>query len=324
MAVQEHRARLLHGRRRMRRSELFIRHDANPILTAADWPYEVNAVFNPGAAEVEGETLLLARVEDRAGVSHLAVATSADGVTDWQIDSQRALMPDLDSEAERFGIENPRITRIGDEWLIVYTGYSSSGPLVCLAATRDFRSYERRGVVLSPEDKDAALFPEPIGERFAMIHRPVTRTAGRADIWLSWSPNLLHWATHGVILGTRGGGSWESYKVGLGPPPLRTAEGWLLAYHGIRKTASGSIYRVGLALLDLEHPERLLARTREWVFGPVEPYELLGNVGNVVFPCGWLLDADGDTIRMYYGAADTSICLATASLAALLERLRRA
>jgi predicted GH43/DUF377 family glycosyl hydrolase len=141
-------------------SELFARHDANPVLTAADWPYEVNTVFNPGVAQVENATLLLARVEDRAGVSHLAVATSTDGVTGWQIDPQRALMPNLDSEAERFGIEDPRITRIGDEWLILYTGYSSGGPLVCLAATRDFRVYERRGVVLAPEDKDAAIFPE--------------------------------------------------------------------------------------------------------------------------------------------------------------------
>ncbi len=305
-------------------SELFTRHDANPILIAADWPYEVNTVFNPGVAEVENATLLLARVEDRAGVSHLAVATSSDGVTGWQIDPQRALMPDLDSEAERFGIEDPRITRIGDDWLILYTGYSSGGPLVCLAATRDFRAYERRGVVLAPEDKDAALFPEQIGEHYALIHRPVGRKADRADIWLSWSPDLIHWAAYGIVLpADASGGSWER-KVGPGPPPLRTAEGWLLAYHGITKTASGSIYRVGLALLDLEHPERLLARTREWVFGPEAPYERTGDVDNVVFPCGWLLDDDGNTIRMYYGAADTSICLATASLAAVLERLRPA
>ena len=304
-------------------SELFTRHAANPVLTAADWPYEVNTVFNPGVARVDGKTLLLVRVEDRAGVSHLAVATSADGVTDWEIDPQRSLVPDLDSEVERYGIEDPRITRIGDEWLILYTGFSSGGPLVCLAATRDFRTYERRGVVMSPEDKDAALFPVQFDEHFAMIHRPVARTGDRADIWLSWSPNLVHWATYGVILGTRGGGSWESHKVGLGPPPLRTDDGWLVAYHGVRETASGAIYRVGLALLDLEHPERVLARTREWVFGPQEPYERSGDVDNVVFPCGWLLDDDGDTIRMYYGAADTSICLATASLAGLLERLEQ-
>ena len=308
----------------MRMTELFTRHTGNPVLTAADWPYQVNTVFNPGVARVDGKTLLLARVEDRAGVSHLAVATSADGVTGWQIDPQRSLMPALDSEAERFGIEDPRITRIGNEWLIAYSGYSSRGPLVCLAATRDFRTYERRGVILPPEDKDAAIFPEQIDGRFAMIHRPFARTGDHAHICLCWSPDLVHWAPHGALLRTGEGGSWEEHKVGLGPPPLRTADGWLLAYHGVKTTASGAIYRVGLALLDLERPERVLARTREWVFGPQAPYERSGDVDNVVFPCGWLLDDDGDTIRMYYGAADTSICLATASLAALLERLRRA
>jgi predicted GH43/DUF377 family glycosyl hydrolase len=304
-------------------SELFTRHRANPILTAEDWPYEVNSVFNPGVAEVDGETLLLVRVEDRAGFSHLAVATSADGVTGWEIDPQRALMPDLASEAERNGIEDPRITRVGDEWLILYTGYSSGGPLVCLAATRDFRTYGRRGVIMPPEDKDAAIFPEQIGGRFGLIHRPVARIGDRADIWLSWSPDLVHWSAQGVLLATSAGGAWDGMKVGLGPPPIRTTDGWLIVYHGVKDTAAGAIYRVGLALLDAEHPERVLARTREWVFAPREAYERTGDVGNVVFPCGWLLEPDGDTIRMYYGAADTSICLATASLAALLERLGR-
>ena len=304
-------------------SELFTRNAANPVLTSADWPYEVNTVFNPGVARVDEGVLLLARVEDRAGVSHLAVATSENGVTDWQIDPARALLPDLESEAERHGIEDPRITRVGDEWLILYTGYSSSGPLVCLAATRDFRHYERRGVILSPEDKDAALFPERIGERYVLIHRPVTAARDHADIWLASSPDLIHWATQGILLPAGEGASWEARKIGLGPPPLRTPEGWLIAYHGVKTTAAGAIYRIGLALLDLEQPAVILARTRSWVFGPQEPYERSGDVDNVVFPCGWLLDHDGDTIQMYYGAADTSICLATASLAALLERLRR-
>jgi predicted GH43/DUF377 family glycosyl hydrolase len=302
-------------------SELFTRHDANPILTAAAWPYEINTVFNPGVAQFDDETLLLVRVEDRAGVSHLAVATSADGVTGWRVDPERSLLPDLESESERFGIEDPRITRVGDEWLILYTGYSTSGPLVCLAATRDFRSYERRGVVLAPEDKDAALFPERFGEHFAMIHRPVAAHRGSADMWLAKSPDCCHWAAQGILLPTGSGGAWDAYRVGIGPPPLKTQQGWLVAYHGIKVTVSGAIYRVGLALLDLEAPERVLARTREWVFGPEEPYERTGDVGNVVFPCGWLLEENGDTIRMYYGAADTSVCLATASLAALLERL---
>src|SRR5262245_51352353 len=122
--------------------ELFTRYDANPVIEASGWPGEVNSVFNPGAAEVGGETLLLVRVEDRTGVSHLGVARSADGLTGWTIEPERALRPDLASEEERFGIEDPRVTRIGEDWFILFTGYSTGGPLVLLAQTRDFHAYE--------------------------------------------------------------------------------------------------------------------------------------------------------------------------------------
>lgn len=172
-------------------SELFRRYEGNPILTAAEWPYTVNAVLNPGVTRFGGETLLLVRVEDRTGLSHLCVARSADGLTNWIVEPDRRLLPEVESQPERFGIEDPRITPCGDEHMIVYTGYSDVGPLVCLAATRDFRSYERRGVVMPPEDKDAALFPCQFDGRWALIHRPVATTPGHeAHIWLSWSPRF--------------------------------------------------------------------------------------------------------------------------------------
>ena len=304
------------------REELFRRHEGNPILTAGDWPQTVNAVFNPAAVQFEGETLLLVRVEDRTGFSHLCVARSADGLTDWVVDPDRCFLPDLESDAERFGIEDPRITRCGDEYMIVYTGFSNHGPLVCLAATTDFRTYERRGVLMPPEDKDAALFPCQIGGRWALIHRPVAVTpTPSAHIWLSWSPDLRHWGDHEVLLPAREGAWWDAHKVGLSAPPLLTARGWLLLYHGVRTTASGQIYRIGLALLDTDQPSRVLARSSEWLFGPDAPYERTGDVEQVVFPCGWLLGGDGDTIRMYYGASDTSVCVATASLSELLDWL---
>jgi len=303
------------------RAELVRRYAGNPILTAAGWPGNVNAVFNPGVVEFEGTTLLLARVEDRTVISHLAVATSADGLTDWVVDLDRAMVPDLSSHAERFGIEDPRITRIGEQYIIVYTGYSGDGALVALASTSDFRSYERRGVVMPPEDKDAALFPCRFDGRFALLHRPVSATPSAAHIWLSWSPDLRHWGDHAILLRAREGAWWDAHKIGLCAPPLATAQGWLLLYHGVRTTAAGSIYRLGLALLDAEQPERVLARSREWLFGPETPYERIGDVDQVVFSCGWQLDDDGDTLRIYYGAADTSICVATASLAALLDWL---
>lgn len=304
-------------------NELFRRHDRNPILQACDFPQMVNAVFNPGVTMFDGETLLLVRVERRDGISHLAVATSADGRTGWTIDPDRRMEPVLDSFEEHWGIEDPRITQVGDEYLIVYTGYSTGGPLVCLASTIDFVTFERRCVLMPPEDKDAALFPATFDGRYALIHRPAPAMAGLgAHIWLSWSPDLHHWGDTRILLPARTGGRWDAGKIGLGPPPLLTSEGWLVCYHGVKVTASGSIYRLGLALLDADQPERVLVRGDEWVFGPHADYERLGDVADVVFPCGWVLRDDGDTIDMYYGAADSTVCLATASLRALLEHVR--
>jgi predicted GH43/DUF377 family glycosyl hydrolase len=305
--------------------ELIRRHAGNPILTPEDFPGRVNAVFNPAAAVVDGQTLLLVRTEHHDGISSLAVATSPDGLTNWKVDPGRGLVPLRDTHEEHFGVEDPRITQVGDEYYVVYTGFSADGPLVCVARTRDFADWERLGVALRPDDKDAALFPvrfgDRVGDRWAMLHRP--GTAGGAHIWLSYSPDLKHWGDPRVVLSARKGGWWDNYKVGLGPQPLLTKDGWLMCYHGVRKTAGGLIYRAGLALLDRDDPAKVLARGDEWVLSPREPYERHGDVGQVVFPCGWLLRDDGDTIHLYYGAADTVVAVAQASLNALLGYLSR-
>jgi predicted GH43/DUF377 family glycosyl hydrolase len=302
------------------RGELFTRYKENPVLTADMWPYTVNAVFNAGVTQLEDKTLLLVRVEDRTGSSHLSVVSSRDGYTDWEIDSKPSFAPEPDSYSEAYGIEDPRITKCADEYMITYTGYSRAGPLVCLAATTDFQTFERRGVIMPPEDKDAALFPIKFGGRWCLIHRPVAsgdHIPGSQHVWLSWSPDLKHWGDFQLLLPTRQGW-WDGAKVGVGPPPMLTDHGWLLLYHGVRVTAAGSIYRLGLAMVDKEDPTTLIARSREWIFGPVTPYERAGDVPDVVFPCGWILD-DDQTVRMYYGAADTSIGVATAELDELVR-----
>ncbi|MDP9330206.1 MAG: glycosidase [Actinomycetota bacterium] len=304
--------------------EVFERFDGNPIITAESFPQTVNAVLNPGATTFDGETLLLVRVEDRTGLSRLVVARSRDGYTEWVIEPDRGLVPDPDRFEEHWGIEDPRITKIGDDYLIVYTGFSQGGPLVCLAATKDFVTFERRGVLHPPEDKDAALFPERFGDRWALLHRPAPAMSGLGNhIWISWSPDLRYWGDTSILLPARRGSWWDANKVGLGPPPLLTDRGWLLCYHGVRTTASGSIYRLGLALLDRDDPSKVVARGREWVFGPRSPYECSGDVPGVVFPCGWVLENDGDTVRMYYGGADTVVGVATASVRTLIEHLDR-
>ena len=302
---------------------LFQRHERNPILTAADWPYAANSVFNAGATRLpDGTTLLLCRVEDLRGHSHLCAARSRDGVSGWEIDPQPTLLADPEHHPEEiWGIEDPRITFVPElnQYVIAYTSYSYGGPGVSLAVTQDFRHFERYGVVMPPEDKDAALLPRRIGGLWALIHRPVSSRG--AHIWISYSPDLYHWGEHKLILEARRGAWWDARKIGLSPPPIETREGWLMVYHGVRQTAGGCLYRLGLALLDLENPERCLRRGRFWVFGPEAQYEREGDVDNVVFPCGYTIDADGDTISLYYGAADTSIALARGSIRQLLDWL---
>ena len=303
---------------------IFQRYENNPIITVKDLPYPANTVFNAGATRINGETVLLMRVEDRRGISHLTVARSRDGITQWQIDPRPTLIPDPDNYPEEiWGIEDPRITCLEEreEWAVAYTAYSRGGPLVSLACTKNFKNFERMGSVMPPEDKDAALFPVRFNDRWAMIHRPVAAFPSMgAHIWISFSPDLKHWGDHQILIPARIGGWWDANKIGLSPPPLKTDEGWLILYHGVRTTASGAIYRLGLALLDLENPSKLIARSDQWVFGPEESYEIFGDVNKVVFPCGWT--TVGDKVRLYYGGADTCIALATASLSELLAWLK--
>ena len=303
---------------------LFTRSQANPILTAADVPYPANSVFNPGAARVGDETVLLVRVEDLRGISQLHVARSTDGVTDWRFDPQPLLRSDVDRDPEEtWGCEDPRLTWLPEQeaWAIAYTAYSRRGPLVSLALSPDFRSVHRLGPALPPENKDAALFPRRFDGRWAMIHRP-SPLRGGAHMWISFSPDLRHWGDHSLLLEARDGAWWDAGKIGLGPPPLETADGWLVLYHGVHQTSDGPLYRVGLALLDLEDPRRVVRRTDEWVFGPAAPYELTGDVGRVVFPCGWVVDAAADRLQLYYGAADTVVAVATARLSEVLGRVQ--
>jgi predicted GH43/DUF377 family glycosyl hydrolase len=307
-----------------RRSDsLLVRHPKNPILTSTDWPYPANTVFNPGATMLPGgHTLLLCRVEDYRGISHLTVAQSENGIDGWHIDPNPTFEPDPENwPEERWGIEDPRITYVDElkKWVIVYTSFSRGGPGVSMALTEDFKHFERYGEVMTPEDKDAALLPRRIGGHWALIHRPIGPLGGH--IWISYSPDLRHWGSHKLILEARRGAWWDAYKIGLCCPPIETSRGWLMLYHGVRTTASGSIYRVGLALFDLDTPERCVLRGDSWIFGPEESYEHEGDVHDVVFPCGFTVAPDGDTVNIYYGASDSWIALATAKISDMLDWL---
>lgn len=302
---------------------IFRRSPRNPILTAADLPYPAHTVFNPGAVRFGADILLLLRVEDFRGHSHFVVARSADGETAWRIEAEPALSPDPANYPEdEWGIEDPRIVFLPelDSYAITFTSYSPAGPLVSLALTRDFASFERQGIIRPPDDKDAAFFPRRFAGDWLLAHRPA-HGAAPAHIMISRSPDLRTWTEPTMLLPAREGAWWDAGKVGMGPPPLETSAGWLFMYHGVRHTASGALYRVGLALLDRDDPTQILARTDDWVFGPEADYERVGDVPNVVFPSGWVLSSDGSQVLIYYGAADTVVGLASALLTDLLAIL---
>ena len=306
--------------------QLLKRHSGNPILTAADWPYPVNTIFNPAAITLaDGSTLLLCRVEDRRGHSHLCAARSANGIDGWEIDAENRLMPEPETHPEElWGIEDPRITFLSElgEYAVVYTSYSSAGASVSMALTTDFKQYRRIGEIMPPWDKDAALLPRRFNDHWILIHRPTVSGSIGSHIWLSSSPDLVHWGNHKLIMHAREGSWWDANKIGLSLPPIETDQGWLMFYHGVRETASGCIYRIGLALFDLENPARCLARGDEWIFAPEEPYELTGDVDKVVFPGGYTLGPDGDTLNLYYGGADSCIAVAQGSVKELLAWLK--
>lgn len=302
---------------------LLTRVGRGPILQASDWPHTVNAVFNPGAVRLkDGTALLLCRVEDRRGMSSLWAARSANGVDDWVIDPEVTLPPDPASFPEElWGVEDPRIVWLEQEgrYAVTYTAYSPAGPAVALALTEDFRRFERIGVVMPPEDKDAALLPRRLGGKWLMIHRPNTGLG--ASIWLAESPDLVHWGRHRTMLTPRRGAWWDANKIGLSGPLIETERGWLAFYHGVRQTAAGCLYRQGLALFDAAVPDCCIKRSDEWVLGPREDWERLGDVGDVVFVCGTTLEDDGDTLNVYYGAADTCIGMARGRVSELLAWL---
>jgi predicted GH43/DUF377 family glycosyl hydrolase len=305
--------------------ELFVRYRRNPILTVEDWPYQANSVFNPAAAVVNGSILLIVRVEDHRGFSHFTVARSKNGIDGWEIDSEPTLVPDpVNHPEEIYGIEDPRITYIEEleKWAVTYTALSDSGPLASLALTDDFRNFDRIGPVMPPENKDAAIFPVRFKGKWALLHRPVSGMAGaKANIWISYSPDMKYWGEHEVLLYAREGGWWDARKIGLSPQPIRVSDGWLIMYHGVRQTTSKSSYRLGLALLDPDDPRIVLHRSEGWVFGPREMYERSGDVNDVVFPCGWVLV--DDEIRIYYGSADTSVSMASAKVSDILEYIHQ-
>jgi predicted GH43/DUF377 family glycosyl hydrolase len=251
-------------------------------------------------------------------VSHLRVVRCGDGrsvreVTDVNV------MPLM--EAEEFGVEDPRITRLGDRYYFTYVAVSRHGAATALGSTADFRTFERHGVIFCTENKDVLLFPERIGGEYVALHRPNGATPfTRPEMWLARSPDLTHWGRHEPLHAGRG--AWESGRIGGGAPPFRVPGGWLELYHGNRApTRPGEVgaYAAGALLLDESNPAVVRGRTLEPVFEPWSEFERTGFVPDVVFPTGVV--EVGDRLLVYYGAADTSTAVVELDRAELLAAL---
>jgi len=306
---------------REKSSELFKRYKGNPILTPDMWPYQVASVFNPGAVRFNDEILLLVRVKDRENCSHFTVAKSRDGRTNWQIGPGPTLEADKNFNETFPGLEDSRIVWFEDrqEYIITCVSFYGDAASISLITTSDFSKFNRLERPLISGNKDASLFHKQINGCYALIHRPTIE--GRDNIWVSFSKDLIFWGKHRKLLPTRHR-RWDSARVGLGPPPIETPDGWLIIYHGSEDTASGTIYRVGLALLDLETLE-VIRRSRNWVFGPEKDYERVGDVDDIVFPCGAVVDEKTNELLVYYGAADSAVALSTANLNDVLDYLKK-
>jgi len=301
------------------RHDVIHRWEGNPILTIEDIPFPCNTVFNAACAKYDGQYILLLRVEDLTGRSVFALARSADG-HHFELEPEPVMTPCMEEgcfkEYERKGIEDPRITEIDGVFYIMYTAVSPYGPLLALAKTTDFKTFERIALISEPENKNGVLFPEKINGKYARLDRPVS--GGEGYIWLSYSDDLITWGHSRCIMTTRGD-LWDCWRIGASSQPIRTEDGWLIIYHGVKSASSGPIYRLGAAVLAYDDPSRVLCRSAIPILSPREYYERVGDVNNVVFSCGAILEDDGQELKVYYGASDTSICLGTAKVNELMQ-----
>ncbi len=290
----------------------------NPILTPADVPYEVATVHNAGVVKCAGRYVMLFRSHLRSGRSVIGLAESADGLH-FQVAPEPFLTPATSgwfAEYEEYGVEDPRICEVDGSFYITYSAYSRHGVRVALAQTDDFRAATRLGPITQPDMRNVVLFPRRFKGRYARLDRPHTENTPWS-IWISYSPDLIHWGTSEVLL-KPATYHWDAAKIGPGAPPIETERGWLSIYHGVFDTMAGAVYRLGVCLHDLEEPGRLLGVSDEWILEPRDPWERVGYVPNVVFCCGAVPEPDG-TVKIYWGAADTVMCGGKAKIGDLVE-----
>ena len=271
------------------------------------------AAGTPGLDVTDPRIIVFERRSWLTSISHLRVARSRDGVH-FDIEPTPALFPA--NALEAFGVEDARITRIGGTYWINYTAVSPFGIATALASTTDFRTFARHGIIFPPNNRDVTIFPERIAGRWVALHRPMPEGIGEPAMWSASSDDLLAWGDHRWVAGARRD-SWDDAKIGGGAVPFRVRDGWLAIYHGVR--SSPTEYALGALLLDANDPSTVIARSREPILAPEQPYEREGFFGGVVFTCGAL--PEDETVRIYYGAADGVTAVADLPLADILAGL---
>jgi beta-1,4-mannooligosaccharide/beta-1,4-mannosyl-N-acetylglucosamine phosphorylase len=300
------------------------RSSRNPII-ARDHIPRSNSIFNSAVVRYGDGFAGVFRVDDTARIMNVHAGRSRDGI-DWDIDPEPIVFEPADARVpeiqETFDhAYDPRVTWLEDRYYVTWcNGYH--GPTIGLAYTYDFETFHQLDNSYLPFNRNGVLFPRRIGDRYAMLNRPSDNGhTAFGDIFYSESPDLIHWGRHRHVMGPRPW-TWESTKVGAGPVPIETEDGWLLIYHGVLTSCNGFVYSMGAALLDLEEPWKIIARGHDYLLSPRVPYEQIGDVPNVVFPCAALVDRATDRVIVYYGGADTVVCLAHGYLSEIVASTR--
>ncbi len=288
------------------------RSGRNPIIPR-DLIARSNSIFNSAVVPFGSGFAGVFRVDDTTRVMNVHAGFSRDGI-DWKIEEPTidwAAADERVPEIQEFFTHayDPRVTWLEDRYCVTWcNGYY--GPTIGVGYTYDFKTFHQLDNAFLPFNRNGVLFPRRVDGMYQMLSRPSDNGhTPFGDIYLSESPDLVHWGRHRRVMTTRPY-TWESTKVGAGPTPIETPEGWLLIYHGVLTSCNGFVYSMGAALLDLDEPWKVIARSRDYLISPQMPYEQIGDVQNVTFPCAALLDEPTGRLTIYYGAADTVTCLA--------------
>jgi predicted GH43/DUF377 family glycosyl hydrolase len=295
------------------------RFAGNPILTRKDVPYAVHTVHNAGMVKLQDRYIMLFRSHLDTGRSIIGMAESTDGYA-FTVREKPFIIPataGVFKEYEAFGVEDPRIALIEGEYYITYSAYSKHGVRIGLAKTNEFKSMERISLITEADYRNVVLFPEKINGRYVRLDRPHSAIAPWA-IWISYSKDLIYWGESELIM-MPVPYHWDEMKIGPGATPIKTDKGWLSIYHGVCPTMDGAIYRLGVALHDLENPAKIIGVGDGWILQPEDPWEVTGYVHNVVFSCGAIPEPDG-SVKIYWGGADTVMCVGTARIDELVDR----